>query len=341
MISVKENQSLKPYNTFHINATAARMCSVASEDDAIALFRSASYKENRSLILGSGSNILFTKNFDGLMIQNKLRGIAVADETSEYISLRVASGELWHPFVMHCVSNDWGGIENLSLIPGTVGAAPMQNIGAYGAEIKDVVVDVDAIERSTGDKRTFSAVECHFGYRESVFKHDLREKYFISSVTLRLTKKNHHLNTAYGAIKDTLASMNQTTPTVQSISDAVVAIRKSKLPDPEVIGNAGSFFKNPVITREHYDSLKNTYPTIPGYFSDNQSVKVPAAWLIEQDGWKGKRFGDAGVHTHQALVLVNYDDAKGEQIYELAMKIQSSIHAKFNIMLTPEVNIIS
>lgn len=340
MITLKEGQSLKALNTFHINAKATLFCTIGTEDDAVALFKSESYKRRQSLILGSGSNILFTKDFEGLVIRNELTGIHVIEQDNEHIVVKAASGELWHPFVMHCVSNDWGGVENLSLIPGTVGAAPMQNIGAYGAEIKDVIVSVDAIERSTGDKRTFNADECHFGYRESIFKHDLKEKYFISSVTLRLTKKNHKLNTSYGAIKETLATMNSTTPGVRSVSDAVIAIRRSKLPDPAVIGNAGSFFKNPVISREHYDSLKKQYSTIPGYFSDNQSVKVPAAWLIEQDGWKGKRFGDAGVHVHQALVLVNYHDAQGKEIYELAMKIQSSVRSKFDILLTPEVNII-
>jgi UDP-N-acetylmuramate dehydrogenase len=340
MIKLKEQQGLKAHNTFHINATASLLCTIASEDDAIDLFRLPAYKQHQSIIVGSGSNILFTKDFAGLVVHNALKGIRIIEETAGHVVLNVASGELWHSVVMHCVNNDWGGIENLSLIPGTVGAAPMQNIGAYGAEIKDVIVNVGAIECSSGDKRIFSADECHFGYRESIFKHDLKQKYFISSVTLRLTKKNHKLNTSYGAITETLATMNDSTPSVQSISAAVIAIRRSKLPDPEVIGNAGSFFKNPVISREQYEELKKSHPTLPGYFSENQSVKVPAAWLIEKDGWKGKRFGDAGVHTHHALVLVNYNDAKGSDIFELAMKIQSSVKAKFDIMLTPEVNII-
>jgi len=340
MISLKEQQSLKAHNTFHINAHASLFCTISSLNDAISLFRLPAYKEHPSLIVGSGSNILFTNDFAGIVIHNELKGIRAVKETDQHVEVEAASGEQWHSLVMHCVNNNWGGIENLSLIPGTVGAAPMQNIGAYGVEIKDVIITVNAIDRASGDKVTFTAEECRFGYRESVFKHELKEKFLISSVTLRLTKKNHKLNTSYGAIKETLSMMNNAAPAVQSISAAVIAIRRSKLPDPEVIGNAGSFFKNPVVSREHYEALKKSYPTMPGYFSENQSVKVPAAWLIEQDGWKGKRFGDAGVHANHALVLVNYNDAKGKDIQELAMKIQSSIQAKFEIMLTPEVNII-
>jgi UDP-N-acetylmuramate dehydrogenase len=340
MIELKEAQNLKPLNTFHIGAKAGLLGTVTSEEEVISLFHSDTYKKNRSLILGSGSNILFTKDFDGLVILNRLKGINVTSENEEFVTVRVASGELWHPFVLHCVKNNWGGVENLSLIPGTMGAAPMQNIGAYGAEVKEVLVSVEAIECKTGNKRSFSADECRLGYRESIFKSELKEFFFISSVTLRLTKKNHRLNTSYGAIRDTLKMMNANEATIKSISDAVISIRKSKLPDPEVIGNAGSFFKNPVVTAHQYNELKKNYPTIPGYFSENQSVKIPAAWLIEQDGWKGKRFGDAGVHQHQALVLVNYNDAKGDELYSLAKKIQSSVNTRFNILLTPEVNII-
>jgi UDP-N-acetylmuramate dehydrogenase len=340
MIELKEAQNLKPLNTFHIGAKAGLLGTVTSEEEVISLFHSDIYKKNRSLILGSGSNILFTKDYNGLVILNRLKGITVTSENEEFVTVRVASGELWHPFVLHCVKNNWGGVENLSLIPGTMGAAPMQNIGAYGAEVKEVLVSVEAIECNTGNKRSFSADECRLGYRESIFKSELKEFFFISSVTLRLTKKNHRLNTSYGAIHDTLKLMNANEATIKSISDAVISIRKSKLPDPEVIGNAGSFFKNPVVTADQYNELKKNYATMPGYFSENQSVKIPAAWLIEQDGWKGKRFGDAGVHQHQALVLVNYDDAKGDELYTLAKKIQSSVNTRFNILLTPEVNII-
>jgi UDP-N-acetylmuramate dehydrogenase len=340
MIALEEAQSLKRLNTFHIDAKARWLGKITSEQQAIELFRSREYDGRPLLILGSGSNILFTRDFNGLVIRNELKGLTVVKDTDEYVTIKAASGELWHPFVVHCVQNNWGGVENLSLIPGTVGAAPMQNIGAYGVEIKDVLVSVDAINRQTGEKSTFTAADCRLGYRESIFKSDLKEKYFISSVTLRLTKKNHHLNTSYGAIKDTLQQMNVQQITIRDISNAVIAIRRSKLPDPDDIGNAGSFFKNPVISEDEYLILKKEHPGIPGYFSENQSVKVPAAWLIEQEGWKGKRFGDAGVHSKQALVLVNHNNAKGDEIYSLAMKIQSSIKSRFNILLTPEVNII-
>lgn len=340
MIALEEAQSLKRLNTFHIDAKAQLLGAITSEHQAVELFRSQIYRSHPSLILGSGSNVLFTRDFNGLVIKNELKGIRVLKDADDYVTLKVASGELWHPFVVHCVQNEWGGIENLSLIPGTVGAAPMQNIGAYGVEIKETLVSVDAIERQTGDKRKFTTDECRLGYRESIFKSDLKEKFFISSVTLRLTKKNHHLNTSYGAIKDTLQQMNVQKVTIRDISDAVISIRRSKLPDPDDIGNAGSFFKNPVISQDQYLELKKDHPAMPGYFSENQSVKVPAAWLIEQDGWKGKRIGDAGVHSKQALVLVNHDNAKGDEIYSLAMKIQSSVKSRFNILLTPEVNII-
>jgi UDP-N-acetylmuramate dehydrogenase len=242
--------------------------------------------------------------------------------------------------VLHCVKNNWGGIENLSLIPGLVGAAPIQNIGAYGTEIKNMITQVEAIDLKTGLTKLFTNEECCFGYRESVFKNALREKYFISSITLTLTKKNHRLNTSYGAIHETLSSMNIEQPTIKSISDAVIAIRQSKLPDPRVIGNAGSFFKNPSITVNHYQSLQKTNTTIPSYPSANQEVKVPAGWLIEQCGWKGKKINHVGVHPKQALVLVNYGDGKGEDVFDLAVKIASSVKEKFNIELTPEVNII-
>ena len=250
------------------------------------------------------------------------------------------SGEMWHDLVVYCVNHQFGGIQNLSLIPGTVGAAPIQNIGAYGVEMKEVVKEVAGINRINGDEKTFQNNECAFGYRESIFKHQLKEKFFISSVTLSLTKKNHLINTNYGAIKDTLKEMNIIEPTLKSISDAVIHIRKSKLPDPTQIGNAGSFFKNPTISLLHYQSLQKIYSNIPGYHSVNQEVKVPAGWLIEQCGWKGKRIHDIGVHAQQALVLVNYGNGNGKEILQLAMNIISSVKEKFNIILLPEVNII-
>jgi UDP-N-acetylmuramate dehydrogenase len=340
MVSIEENKSLKPFNTFGIDVNAAYFTTITTLQELQEVLHSTIYKNEKHLILGGGSNMLFTKDFDGLIIKAALKGIDIVSENEETITIKVASGEVWHELVLHCVKNNWGGVENLSLIPGLTGAAPIQNIGAYGVEIKNVIDEVHGIDLSTGEWRAFKNEECCFGYRESVFKHELKEKYFISSVTLTLTKKTHQFNITYGAIHDTLKSMHITTPTVQSISDAVIAIRQSKLPDPRVIGNAGSFFKNPTITQQHYHSLQKSFPSIPFYPSVNQEVKVPAGWLIEQCGWKGKKINNIGVHTHQALVLVNYGNGNGEEIFDLAMKILASVKEKFSITLTPEVNII-
>ncbi len=340
MTHIEENISLKPYNTFGIDAKAKYFTRISTEKDFQQLIGTKIYQDNPVLILGGGSNVLFTKDYEGLVIKDEMKGISVVDETPEIINIKALAGENWHELVMYCVRNNWGGVENLSLIPGTTGAAPMQNIGAYGVEMKDIVKNVEAIDKINGTLRSFSNEECHFGYRESVFKQELKEKYFISSVTLTLTKKNHLLNINYGAILDTLKSMNVSQPNIQSISDAVIYIRKSKLPDPTQIGNAGSFFKNPTITLQHYTDLKEHHPHIPGYHTENQLVKVPAGWLIEQCNWKGKRINEVGVHAHQALVLVNYGDAKGEDIVALSLNIKSSVKEKFNIDLTTEVNII-
>lgn len=338
MISIQENASLKSYNTFGIDAKANYFCEVKSIEDLIGLVQSEFFKKERSLIVGGGSNILFRKDFDGLVIHNSILGRTIVRENDRSIHLKVNSGELWHDTVMHCVQNNWGGVENLSLIPGTVGAAPMQNIGAYGVEVRGAIENVDAVELSTGRIKTFTNHECKFGYRESIFKNELREMYFISSVTLTLTKKNHRITTSYGAIADTLGKMNITQPTIKNVSDAVIKIRSEKLPDFNTLGNAGSFFKNPEISVELFSKLQSDFQSIPHYPA-NQGVKVPAGWLIEQCGWKGKTFGNAGVHDKQALVLVNRGGASGDEIFSLAMKIISSVSEKFSITLTPEVNI--
>jgi UDP-N-acetylmuramate dehydrogenase len=340
MIKIREKVDLKPYNTFGITAQARWFVDVTDQGDLKEFFSSNIYKNNKVLILGGGSNVLLTKDFDGLVVHNSLKGIEVIDENDHHITIKVASGEVWHELVMYAIDHNYGGIENLSLIPGTVGAAPMQNIGAYGVEAKEVIIKVDAIDRSTGALRSFDRDECRFGYRESVFKHELKEKFFISSVTLSLTKNNHQLNISYGAINDTLKQMNVLQPTIRDVSNAVIAIRRSKLPDPAVIGNAGSFFKNPVINAEHYKELKNAFPSMPGYVSENQEVKVPAGWLIEQSSLKGIRIGDVGVHQHQALVLVNYDNGSGNEILELSKRVQRTVKEKFGIELHAEVNII-
>jgi UDP-N-acetylmuramate dehydrogenase len=340
MIKIQDQFNLRQYNTFGITAHARYFADLSSEDQLRELIDTPIYRDNKVLILGGGSNILFTKDFNGLVVHNNLKGIDVIDTNDHHATIKVASGEIWHELVMHAITNNWGGIENLSLIPGTVGAAPMQNIGAYGIEVKEVIVKVDAIDRSTGTLRSFTRDECRFGYRESVFKHELKEKYFISSVTLTLTNNKHHLNTTYGAITDTLKQMNVSEPTIRSVSDAVIKIRRSKLPDPNVIGNAGSFFKNPVFNEDHYNKLKTEHPSIPGYSSEYQQVKVPAGWLIEQCKLKGLRLGNVGVHEHQALVLVNYGNGRGEEILALSKKIQENVRDVFGIELIAEVNII-
>jgi UDP-N-acetylmuramate dehydrogenase len=340
MQSIHESVSLRAHNTFGIDVKARYFTEVHDEDEVRQLISQPVYAQNKVLILGGGSNVLFTGDFDGLVIKSSLLGLKAHHVDEHTLTLAAGSGEPWHNLVMHAVQNNWGGIENLSLIPGTAGAAPMQNIGAYGVEIKDVIEKVDAVDVKTGVKRIFSNEECHFSYRESVFKHELKEKYFISSITLRLTKDKHLLNTSYGAIQDVLNQRSIINATIKDVSDAVISIRQSKLPDPQVIGNAGSFFKNPTVDKEAYETLRRSFPSIPAYPLDSQYIKLPAGWLIEQCGWKGKRLGNVGVHSHQALVLVNYGGGNGKEIYDLALQIQRSVHEKFNITLTTEVNII-
>jgi len=340
MITIEENVELLSFNTFKIKAKARYFVAIHTVSELQELLKTSLYQSQRKLIIGGGSNILLTGDFNGLVIKVDIKGIEIVEENDTVISLKVGAGESWHGLVMHCVKNNWGGIENLSLIPGTVGAAPMQNIGAYGIEVKEVIKNVEGINLTTGELETFTNPECEFGYRESVFKQRLKGKYFISSVTLSLTKKNHPFNTSYGALQTTLDARGVTQLSVKEISDAVIEIRQQKLPDPKMIGNAGSFFKNPTITREHYEELRKEYSSIPGYVIDIQYIKVPAGWLIEQCDWKGKTFDNIGVHPNQSLVLVNYGGGTGEKIWELATKILSSVKEKFGIQLQPEVNVI-
>jgi UDP-N-acetylmuramate dehydrogenase len=340
MMEVKENVELLPFNTFRLAAKARYFTTVRTPDEATEAFLSNIGRENGLLILGGGSNLLLTQDFKGFVVKNEIKGISTVSEDDRSITLQVGGGENWHGLVMYCVGLDFGGIENLSLIPGTVGAAPMQNIGAYGVEIKEVIHNVEAIERSTGRRRSFSNEECRFGYRESIFKQELLGKFFISSITLTLTKKDHRFNTSYGAIADVLKEKNVQKVSVRAISDAVIDIRKKKLPDPDFIGNAGSFFKNPSITPEVYEALRKNFPAVPSFPGENNLIKIPAAWLIEQCGWKGKTLENIGVHKHQALVLVNYGGGEGKKIWRLAQDIQVSVQHKFSITLHPEVNII-
>ncbi len=299
-----------------------------------------SKRKEKLLVLGGGSNMLFTNDYDGLVIKNNLQGINAVKETDDCVFVKAGGGVTWHQLVLWSVAQNLGGIENLSLIPGSVGAAPIQNIGAYGVEIKDTFYELEAIHIASGTKRIFNLEECKFGYRNSIFKNEEKGNYIITAVTFQL-KKNPAFNTSYGAIEQELKKMNVTDVTVKAISDAVISIRKSKLPDPNVLGNAGSFFKNPEISHEEFESLQKRFPTIVHYPAPGGKIKLAAGWLIEQCGWKGKRVGNTGSHKDQALVLVNYGNASGNEIYQLALDISASVKEKFDVTISPEVNIIS
>ena len=338
-MNILENLSLLNYNTFHINVSAKYFTEVKSENDFQELVREKKFQNENKLILGGGSNILFTKNFDGIVVKNSFAGIYIVKEDENFVWVKAAAGEVWHQFVLWCIEKNLAGIENLSLIPGQVGAAPMQNIGAYGVEIKDVFDELEAIEISTGEKIKLNNAECEFGYRESVFKNKFKNRFLISSVTFRLNKKPK-FNINYGDIKMTLDEMRVNELSIKAVSDAVIKIRSSKLPDPKVLGNAGSFFKNPVITSDEFEIVKSKYPLMPSYPQKDGTIKVPAGWLIEQCGWKGKVVGHTGSHKTQALVLVNYGGATGNEIYQLALDIQKSVRDKFGITIQPEVNLI-
>lgn len=336
-MKLEENYNLQALNTFGIAANARYFAEAHTEADLSEAFQ---LQIQPMLILGGGSNLLLTQDFEGLVIKNAITGKTIIEETDTQAMVRVGAGENWHQFVLWCLDQDLGGVENLSLIPGTVGAAPIQNIGAYGVELKDVFHHLEAMEVATGNMHTFSHAECRFGYRDSVFKNELKGKYCITQVYLKLTKRAHQLNTSYGAIRDTLAARGVTEPTIRDISNAVIAIRSSKLPDPAKIGNSGSFFKNPEIPAGQFAELQQRFPHIISFPGSNGKIKVPAGWLIEQCGWRGTRRGDAGCYDKQALVLVNYGNASGEDIWRLAQDIVASVQDTFGITLTPEVNII-
>ncbi len=334
---IKENISLKQYNTFGIDVRA-RFFSVFSTVEILEEFLTE-IQSKKLLVLGGGSNVLLTKNVDGYVLRNEIKGIKQKQSVDQHVLVTAGAGENWHGLVEYCLSNDLGGIENLSLIPGSTGAAPMQNIGAYGVELCDVFESLEAFDQQDKKVLKFNRADCNFGYRESIFKNKYRDRFIILQVTLRLSK-NHQLNVSYGAIRQELETMKVKDPTIQDVAAAVINIRRSKLPDPEVIGNAGSFFKNPVISKNEYDSLKNHYPAIVGFPAEDNKVKLAAGWLIEQCGWKGYRKGDAGCHAQQALVLVNYGGASGSEIYNLSEEIKISVKEKFGVVLEREVNII-
>ncbi|GAB2764974.1 UDP-N-acetylmuramate dehydrogenase [Rhabdobacter roseus] len=336
-MTIQENVSLRPFNTFGFEAKARYFVEVQTPDELRNLLLDPRWKEVPKQILGGGSNVLLTQDVEALVIRIGIRGLEIIREDNEYLWLKAGAGESWHNLVLHCVQNGYAGLENLSLIPGTVGAAPMQNIGAYGVEIKDVFEELEAVEMHTADLRCFDTAACSFGYRDSVFKRALKGKYIIVSVTFRL-RKQPVFHVSYGDIQKTLADMNVQVPSIEAISEAVIRIRQSKLPDPAVIGNAGSFFKNPEIPQAQYEALRERFPELPGYATAPDTIKVPAGWLIEKAGWKGYREGAVGVHARQALVLVHHGGGTGQQIRDLAEKIQRSIEEKFGIRLSPEVN---
>ena len=338
-MQIQSNFSLRNFNTFGLESTASFFAEVRSVEELTEILRDPVWQQTPKFILGGGSNVLFTQNVNALVIHPAMKGIDKIKEDEDHIWLKVGAGESWHGFVMHCVEHNYGGVENLSLIPGTVGAAPMQNIGAYGVEIKDVVESVETVSIDEGQKRIFSNKECEFGYRESIFKKALKNQFVVTGVTFVLNKKPV-INVGYGDVQKTLAEMNVSNPTIADVSQAIITIRRSKLPDPAQIGNAGSFFKNPEIASDQYNNLKKLFPEMPGYTVSETMVKVPAGWLIEQAGWKGYRQGSIGVHQKQALVLVNYGGGNGNEIRELAGTIQDSVETKYGIRLSPEVNFI-
>ena len=333
---VYKNFNLKPYNTFGIEAFAKEFVSVSTLEE----LKNTLQQTSDFFILGGGSNLLLTHNIEKLVIHNQLKGIEIVQQNDDFVWVKAQAGENWHEFVLYCIENNFGGIENLSLIPGNVGTTPVQNIGAYGVEIKDTLFSCEALNIKTLEIEVFSNSACEFEYRESVFKNKFKNQYIITSVTFQLTKINHQIKTNYGAISDELAQKGIQNPSIKDVSDAVIAIRTSKLPNPKELGNSGSFFKNPIISIEKYKYLVEKFPEIPHYQVNEHEVKVPAGWLIEQAGFKGKRFGDAGVHAKQALVLVNYGTATGQEILELSKNIQKTVFETYEIKIEAEVNIL-
>ncbi|MEO5998966.1 MAG: UDP-N-acetylmuramate dehydrogenase [Chitinophagaceae bacterium] len=337
-MDILENFSLQKFNTFHINAYAKHFFSFNSLDQLHEILEPERPDMRPILVLGGGSNLLFTGNLNGLVLKNGIKGMQVLSEDDNYVYVKAGAGENWHQFVLYCIENNMAGVENLSLIPGNVGAGPMQNIGAYGVELKEVFFELEAFHLNDKKMVKFSQADCAFGYRESVFKTRFKNQFVIATVTFKLFKKPR-LNTSYGAIEQELQRMNIAEPSIKTLSQAVINIRRSKLPDPDEIGNAGSFFKNPEVPAVKFHELQEDFPGIIGHDLPNSLVKLAAGWMIEQCGWKGYRKGDAGCHAKQALVLVNYGNASGEEIYDLSEEILQSVQKKFGIMLEREVNI--
>ncbi|MFD2907118.1 UDP-N-acetylmuramate dehydrogenase [Flavobacterium ardleyense] len=335
-MQIQTDFSLKNYNTFGIEAKAKAFVSAETLEDLKTVLR----QDEDVFILGGGSNMLLTQDIQQLVVHVNLKGKEVTETNEDYAIVKAQAGENWHEFVLYCIDQNLGGIENLSLIPGNVGTTPIQNIGAYGVEIKDTMLSCEALNLKTLEIETFTNASCKFEYRESIFKKELKNQYIITSVSFKLSTTNHKVSTTYGVIDAELKKNNIENPTLKDISNAVIAIRQSKLPDPKELGNSGSFFKNPIITKEAYEKAKALHPEMPHYVVSETEVKVPAGWLIEQAGFKGKRFGDAGVHKNQALVLVNYGTATGAELVALSKNIQQTVLDQFGITIDAEVNII-
>jgi UDP-N-acetylmuramate dehydrogenase len=338
-MNIIENYSLKKLNTFGIEVKAKYLVELFSVTEFQELLAADFFKKIPKMILGGGSNILFTQNYDGAVLKNNILGIELVSQDEDHYYVKAGAGENWHQFVLYCIEHNYAGVENLSLIPGNVGAGPMQNIGAYGVELKDIFFELDALNIETLQVEKFRINDCKFGYRESVFKNTAKDRYVIISVTFCLNKIPK-FNTSYGAIEQEIEAMGVKEVSIKAVSDAVCHIRTKKLPDPQEIGNAGSFFKNPVIAKEKYKELKEKFSDIVGYETSGSEIKLAAGWLIEQCGWKGQRVGDAGVHKNQALVLVNYGKSNGKEIFDLSGKILVSVKEKFDVTLEREVNII-
>jgi UDP-N-acetylmuramate dehydrogenase len=337
-MQIRTDFSLKNYNTFGIEAKATQFVAVHNLEELRTVL--AENKSQKKFILGGGSNMLLTKDIDALVIHIDFKGKKIIQENDDVVWVECQAGENWHEFVLWTIDNNFGGLENMSLIPGNVGTTPVQNIGAYGTEIKDTLTFCHAMTIENQDMETFTKDACHFGYRESVFKNEAKDQYIITSVVFELTKRNHRINTSYGDITAELDKKNITNPTLKDVSDAVIAIRKSKLPDPKELGNSGSFFKNPILLKTDFEKIHQQFPEMKYYEVSDTEVKVPAGWLIEQAGFKGKRFGDAGIHKNQALVLVNYGKATGQEILTVSKTIQETILTTFGIHIEAEVNVI-
>jgi len=337
-MKIQTNFSLKNYNTFGIEAKAKQFVAVHNTTELQSILEKN--RLEKKFILGGGSNMLLTQDIDALVIHIDLKGKRIIREDDDFVWVESQAGENWHEFVLWTIDQNFGGLENMSLIPGNVGTTPVQNIGAYGTEIKDTFYSCEAMTIENQKMRTFTKAECHFGYRESIFKNEAKDQYIITSVIFKLTKRNHKINISYGDISGELAKNNITIPTLKDVSNAVIAIRQSKLPDPKELGNSGSFFKNPILLKKDFEKIHQQFPEMKYYEISESEVKVPAGWLIEQAGFKGKRFGDAGIHKNQALVLVNYGNATGKEILDVSKNIQETIFRIFGIHIDAEVNVI-